>query len=161
MRRRLLVALPGIAALAAGRAFSETNEALASGGTSPHLSRKSLAKHSGLKSAYKIPKNAAKQGKYINSLSALLSLTSGQRAQTGAIFTTAATTRASIHASLKTARRELNDAVKNNDSARISQAATALGMLTGQHISTGALAHASVLQLLSPDQQSKLSQFKG
>jgi hypothetical protein len=161
MNRRSLIALPGIAAFAASRAFGQTQEtASASDGIVPHVSRKTLAKHTGTKAAYKVPKNAGKQARYLNSLTALLSLTTGQQLQAATIFTNAAGTRASVHSSLKAARKALSVAVKNNDTGGISQASTALGVLTGQHVSAGALANAAFFQLLTQDQQTRLSQFQ-
>jgi hypothetical protein len=162
MDRRQLVALPGIALLAAGRAFSQTQETRAPGaGAGLPLSRKSLVKHSGSKSAYKFPTNVAKQAKYLNGLTALLSLTATQQQQAATIFASAAGVQSSVHTSLKAARKALSDAVKTYDTGGISQASTALGALTVQHISNGALAHATFYQILTQDQQSTMSKLLG
>ena len=161
MNRRSLIALPGIAAFAATQAFGQTQETTASGGLVPHVSHKTLVKHTGAKAAYKIPKSAGKQVRYLNSLTALLSLTTAQQLQAATIFTNAAGTRTSIHSSLKAARKALSDAVKSSDTGAISQASTALGALTSQHISNGALANAAFFQLLTPDQQTRLVQYQG
>jgi hypothetical protein len=161
MNRRTLVALPGIAAFAASRVFAETQETGSNNGIVSHVSTKSLVKHSGAKAAYKVPKHAAKQTRYLNSLTALLSLSTGQQLQAAAIFTTAAGTRASVKSSLKAARRALKSAVRSNDAGGIAQASNALGVLTGQYIAKGAAANAAVLQLLTPDQQTKLIQYQG
>lgn len=73
MKRRLLIALPGVAAFAAARAWGQTEETDApSSGVLTHVSKKALTKHSGSKSAYKVPKNATKQAKYLSSLTVLL-----------------------------------------------------------------------------------------
>jgi Spy/CpxP family protein refolding chaperone len=157
-----MVAIPGIAALAAARAFSQTSESVTPGdGGILHASRKALIKHSGAKSAYKVPKNANKQAKYLNSLTALLSLTSGQKQQIGAIYTGAVATRASVQTSIKTTRKTLHTAVKNYDNGAISQSVATLGNLLVQHITNGAMANAAVYQILTPDQQIKLSQYQG
>jgi Spy/CpxP family protein refolding chaperone len=162
MDRRSMVAIPGIAALAAARAFSQTSESVTPGdGSVLHASRKALIKHSGAKSAYKVPKNATKQTKYLNSLTALLSLTSGQKQQISAIYTGAVATRGSIQTSIKTTRKALHTAVKNYDSGAISQSVATLGNLLVQHITNGAMANAAVFQILTPDQQVKLSQYQG
>ena len=161
MNRRSLVALPGIAAFAASRVFAQEQETGSSNGTVSHVSTKSLVKHSGAKAAYKVPKRAAKQTRYLNSLAALLSLTTGQQLQAATIFTNAASTRASIKSSLKAARKALKDAVRSNDAGGIAQASNALGALTGRHIASGAAANAAIFQLLTPDQQTKLSQYQG
>jgi hypothetical protein len=161
MNRRSLVALPGIAAFAASRVFAQTQETGTSDGLVSHVSTKTLVKHSGSKAAYKIPKNAAKQARYLNSLTALLSLTGAQQVTAAAIFANATSTQASVKGSLKAARKALKDAVKGNDAGAIAQASTALGVLTGQHIANGAAANAAVFQLLTPAQQTKLSQYQG
>jgi Spy/CpxP family protein refolding chaperone len=158
MNRRSLIALPGIAAIAASQAFGQTT---ASNGIAPHVSRRTLAKHTGAKAAYKVPKSAGKQARYLNSLTALLSLTTAQQQQAAAIFSGAANARISVHSSLKAARKALRDAVKSNDTGNISQMSTALGSLTSQHISYGALANAAFFQILTPDQQTRLSQYEG
>ena len=162
MNRRVLIALPGIAAFAASRAFGQTQEVAVPGdGAVAHVSRKALTKHSGSKAAYKVPKNATKQTRYLGSLTALLSLTPTQQQQAAGIFTNAASTLASVRSNLKAARKALSEAVRNNDTGRISQASTALGALTSQYVSNGALANAAFVQLLTADQQAKLSQFRG
>jgi hypothetical protein len=160
MNRRSLVALPaGIAAFAASQAFAQTQATASS--DAAHVSTKALVKHSGLKASYKIPKNAAKQTRYLNSLSALLSLTSAQKVTAAAIFANASGTHASVKSSMKAARKAVKDAVRNNDSGAITQASTALGALKGQHVAAGAAANAAIYQLLTPDQQTKLSLYQG
>jgi hypothetical protein len=145
--------------LAASRAFSQTQTTAPATGTGTPISRKALVKHSGSKSAYKLPTSAAKQTKYLNSLTALLSLTSTQQQQAAGIFANAATAGVSIHTSLKAARKALKDAVKNNDYGAISQVSNALGALTAQHVSNGALANAAFFQLLTQDQQTTMSKL--
>jgi hypothetical protein len=163
MNRRSLVALPGIgiAAFAASRAFAQTPETASRDGVVSHISAKTMVKHSGAKAAYKVPKGQAKQTRYLNSLTTLLSLTSAQQVTAAAILANAANTRASVSASLKAARKALRDAVQGNDSGAMTQASTALGVLTGQKIASGAAANAALFQLLSPAQQAKLSQYQG
>jgi hypothetical protein len=62
---------------------------------------------------------------------------------------------------LKAARKALKGAVNSNDTGGIAQASNALGVLTGQHIASGAAANAAVFQLLTPDQRTKLLQYRG
>jgi Spy/CpxP family protein refolding chaperone len=163
MNRRALVALPGIAALAATRAVGRTSDPDASTGAVvlPHVTRKALSKHSGAKSAYKIPKNAAKQAKYVGMLTALLSLTAGQQQQIAAILSNAGATRATLHINLKAARKALSGAVQGNDSGAISQASGTLGTIMTQYVSNGAQANAAIFQLLTSAQQATLTQFMG
>jgi Spy/CpxP family protein refolding chaperone len=158
MERRALFAIP--AALVAGQALIAANEDAATA-SAVHVSRRSLLKHSGAKATYKVPRNAAKQTKYLNSLTALLSLTSSQVQQASAILTNAATLRSSVRSGMKTTRKALRDAVKNNDSAGIADAAAQLGELTGRHVTQGALATATIFQLLTPAQQVKFAQMIG
>jgi hypothetical protein len=159
MNRRSLVTIPaGIAAFAASRAIAQAQDTAT---TVSRVSTKALVKHSGSKAAYKIPKNAAKQTRYLNSLSALLSLTSAQQVTASAIFTNASSSHASVKSSLKAARKALMDAVKSNDNGAITQASTTLGVLTGQRVANGAAANAALFQLLTPAQQTKLAQFQG
>src|SRR5271163_3277200 len=127
MERRMMIALPGLAAIAASRAFGETE-----GQTRPGLSRKALTAHSGAKSTYKIPKTASKLTKYLNGVTALLSLSPAQQQQASAIFTDAVSAQASIRASLKSARGTLSAAVMVNDVGGISQASASLAALMGQ-----------------------------
>jgi len=159
MDRRQLVAIPGIAMLVAGRALSQT--AAPNEGTVARTSRKALLKHSGSKSAYKFPTSAAKQTRYLNSLTALLSLTPAQQQQAAAIFGNATGVQTTVHTNLKAARKALRDAVQANDTGSISQASAALGALTVQHISNGALAHAAFYQLLTQSQQTTMSKLLG
>jgi Spy/CpxP family protein refolding chaperone len=162
MNRRSMVAIPGIAAVAAVRAFGQTEDLLRpGGGATLHASRKALIKHSGAKSAYKVPKNANKQTTYLNSLTALLSLTSEQKQEIAAIYTGAVATRAAVQTNIKTARKTLHTAVKSYDSGAISQSVSTLGNLVVQHMTNGAMANAAVYRILTPDQQDKLSQYQG
>jgi Spy/CpxP family protein refolding chaperone len=158
MERRALFAIP--AALVAGQALiAATDEGPAA--ASGHVSRKSLLKHTGAKATYKVPKSAGKQTKYVNSLTALLSLTSSQVQQVSAVLTNAATLRSSVKSGMKKTRKQLRDAVKNNDTNGIADAAAQLGELTGRHITQGALATATIFQVLTPAQQVKFAQMIG
>ncbi len=162
MNRRLFLAFPGLGALLASRAMSQEQEpAVSSAPGVVRPSRKALTKHSGSKGAYKIPKSAAKQAKYVASLSALLALTSSQQQQAAAILANAAGSHKTAHKGLQTARKALRDAVMANDTGAITQASNTISALTGQRIANGALAHAALLQVLTPDQQARLSQFQG
>jgi Spy/CpxP family protein refolding chaperone len=161
MKRRLLIALPGVAAFAASRAWSQTEEAAPGEQAGSHVSKKALTKHSGSKSAYQVPKNANKQAKYISSLSVLLTLTPAQQQQAAAILSNASSTRASLRASMKAARKALGGSVQSNDTGGMSQASTAIGALMAQYVSNGAAANAALFQILTPDQQTKMSQFMG
>ena len=96
----------------------------------------------------------------ISFLTTLLSLTTAQQQQATTIFTTGATAAASVHSSMQSARQSLDSAITGNDSAGIEQASTTIGTLTTQLTSIQAKAEAAFYQILTPDQQAKLTQFK-
>jgi hypothetical protein len=158
MNRREMVILPGIA-LAAGSALSQSTATSSSTG-SQTLSHKAIAKYSRLKSFSLVPKSAAKQAKYVNFLSTLLSLTATQRTQTAAIFASASASNTTVKTTMKSARQSFAEAVQNNDGAGIDRAAGMIGKLTGQRHSVGGSANAAFFQLLTAEQQAKYTQFK-
>jgi Spy/CpxP family protein refolding chaperone len=93
-------------------------------------------------------------------LTTLLSLTTAQRQQATAIYTNSATAEESVHLGLRSAHESLRTAIKNNDGASIDQASNALAQEIAQSTSTRAKADAAFYQILTPDQQSKLSDFE-
>src|SRR5580693_4556309 len=96
----------------------------------------------------------------VNYLTTLLSLTTAQQQQATTIFTNAASAETSIRSSMKTARQSLQTAVQANDAATIEQAATTIGSLTAQTTVNQAKADAAFYQILTPAQQTKLTQFE-
>lgn len=96
----------------------------------------------------------------VNFLTTFLSLTTAQQQQATTIFTNAATAQTSIHSSMATAHQTLKTAVKANDTAAIEQAATTIGNLTAQTTANQAKADAAFYQILTPAQQTKLTQFE-
>jgi hypothetical protein len=149
-----MVVLPGVA-LAASRGFSQTPDAV----SAPTISHKAVARYSRVKSAYKVPKSAAKQAKYISFLTTVLSLLPNQQAQAASIFAAASAADAELKQGMKSNRRSLSASVKSNDAAAMSKISSAIGSLAAQRHSNGANAHAAFLQLLTADQQAKLSQL--
>lgn len=129
-------------------------------GAAQRASYKTLLKLGKPASTYKIPKTGAKKTKYLNSLTAALTLAPDQQQQAAAIFSDALSVRTSLRTSLKTARQNLNAAVKSGDSAGIEQAAAAIGTLRARLTSAGANAHAALFHMLSADQQARLNQFQ-
>jgi hypothetical protein len=161
MNRRQMMMIPGVALAASGGSALATQISGAGSQTaSQHVSHKILLKYDRPKAISKVPKTEAKTTKYLNSLNVLLALNTAQRQQAAAIFTAAVTVQAGIRSNMKAARQGLTTAIKNNDSAGISQGATALGNLTAQLTAAGANANAAFYQILTPDQQSKLTQIK-
>jgi hypothetical protein len=164
MRRRELLTVPGVAgvaALAATQAFAQEARTNGNIGSVKTISRKSLLKEAGSKGAYRLPKNANKQTKYLAGLTGLLSLSTGQQQQAESIFTTAVNNRIGINATMKSVRQVLNTAVKSNNSAGITQAASDIGSLMTQYVANGAAANAAFYQLLTPVQQTTLAQYQG
>jgi Spy/CpxP family protein refolding chaperone len=159
MNRRQMLFAPGAALAVAGVAEAATNRTPANGVSS--ATHKVVSSYAGVKSYYTMPKSATKQSKYLTFLTAYLSLTSSQSSQIAAIMSQAAATEQSIHQSLKTARQNLALAVKYNDTANISQAATAMGSLAAQRHTAGANANAALYQVLTAEQQTMLNQFRG
>ncbi len=106
------------------------------------------------------PDPATHVQRHVQHLTKMLSLTSQQQEQATTIFTNAMSGGASFHDQMKAAHENLQTAVKNNDQNGISQAATAIGNLTAQMVSAHAKAQAAFLQILTPDQQTKLSQME-
>jgi Spy/CpxP family protein refolding chaperone len=98
---------------------------------------------------------------HVDHLTKFLTLTAAQQQQATTIFTSAATANSTARASLKTARQALSDAVKSNNTAAIDQAASTIGTLTAQIASSDGRAEAAFIQILTPDQQTKLSQVEG
>jgi Spy/CpxP family protein refolding chaperone len=92
-------------------------------------------------------------------LTTVLSLTSAQQATATTIFTNTATTTSGLRTQMKTAHQSLTTAVQNNDTANISSISITIGGLVTQLISAQASARAAFYQILTPDQQSKLTQL--
>jgi len=96
----------------------------------------------------------------VDFMTTVLNLTSAQQQQATTIFTNAATAESGVRESLKTARQSLKTAVTNNDSAGIDQASATIGSLTAQLTSLQAKANAAFYQILTADQQSKLTKLE-
>jgi len=93
-------------------------------------------------------------------LTTILSLSSAQQQQALTIFTNAANSETNWHDSMMAAHEALDTAVKNNDSAGISQAATSIGDLTAQMITAHSKADAAFYQILTADQKTKYNELE-
>lgn len=93
-------------------------------------------------------------------LSTILSLSSAQQQQALTIFTNAASSETNWHDGMKAAHEALDTAVKNNDSAGISQAATTIGDLSAQMITAHSKADAAFYQILTSDQKTKYNELE-
>jgi Spy/CpxP family protein refolding chaperone len=96
----------------------------------------------------------------VSHLTTILSLTPDQQQKAATIFTNAATANAEIRSQMKAARQNLQVAVKANDTAGINQNSSTIGSLVAQMTSTEATANAAFYQILTPDQQTKLTQLQ-
>jgi Spy/CpxP family protein refolding chaperone len=92
-------------------------------------------------------------------MTTLLALTADQQTQAASIFTQAASAEATAHDALKTAEQNLHTATKTGN-GNIDQLAATVGALTGQIAAIRAKADAAFYQILTADQQSKLTQFE-
>jgi Spy/CpxP family protein refolding chaperone len=96
----------------------------------------------------------------VKTLTTLLSLTSVQQQQATTIFTYAAKTEQTTLESDRTLHENLRSAIKTNDGATIDQVSVALAQSTAQLTSTRAKADAAFYQILTADQQTKLSELE-
>jgi Spy/CpxP family protein refolding chaperone len=96
----------------------------------------------------------------ISFLTTLLTLTTAQQQQATTIFTAAATAAGPVHSSMKTARESLQTSITGNDAATIDTTAATIGSLTTQLTSIESKASAAFYQILTPEQQTKLTQFE-
>ncbi len=160
MNRRQMMILPGAAAVLAREGLADVGSATSASTAAARISKKAMKAASHPKASYKIPKSEGKKDKYVNFLSTLLTLNPSQKEQAAAIFTSAVNTRKQLRSDLKTARQSLRDAVRNNDSAAISQISASIGNIRAQLLSNAASANASFYQILAADQQATLAQFQ-
>ena len=93
-------------------------------------------------------------------LTTFLSLTAQQQQQAMTILTNAASAQSSSHETMRAAHDALRTAVKNNDSAAITQASSTIGNLVAETTATQARADAAFNALLTPDQQTKFTQVE-
>ena len=93
-------------------------------------------------------------------LTTILSLSSAQQQQALTIFTNAASSETNWHDNMKAAHEALDTAVKNNDSAGISQEATTIGDLSAQMITAHSKADEAFYQILTADQKTKYSELE-
>jgi Spy/CpxP family protein refolding chaperone len=156
MNRRQLMMFSGALAAHEGLAAAQSQQAP---GVPKHTS-KVLLKYIRARASYKVPKTEVKVGKYLNKVAGLLNLSPAQQQQAATIYHSAMPSTGNLRTQLKTARKSLKEAVSHNDSASISQLSAAIGSLSAQLIGAGAAANSAFFQILTPDQQAKLLQFK-
>jgi Spy/CpxP family protein refolding chaperone len=97
----------------------------------------------------------------VKTLTTLLSLTSNQQEQANEIYRNAAKAEQSWIEAEKKAREALRVAARNNDASTIDRVSAALGQSTARSTSIRAKADAAFYQILTSEQQSKLSELEG
>ncbi len=97
----------------------------------------------------------------VDHLTKLLGLSATQAAQATTIFTNAATAITPLETTLRTDRQSIAAAVKSNDTASIESLSSSIGSLTGQIVAIRNKADAAFYVILTPSQQTTLSQSKG
>jgi Spy/CpxP family protein refolding chaperone len=96
----------------------------------------------------------------VKTLTALLNLTSTQQQQAQAIYGSAAKSQQTLFEGEKEAREALRAAARNDDTAAIDQIAATLGQSMAESTSIRAKADAAFYQILTAEQQSKLSDLE-
>ena len=96
----------------------------------------------------------------VSYLTTVLSLTNMQQQQATAIFTNAANDARTVHDSLINVQESLSAAVKRNDNVAIEQAAATIGNLIAQLTAVRAKGEAAFYQILTADQQNKMTQIE-
>ena len=93
-------------------------------------------------------------------LSNYLNLTAAQQTQAKSIFQDARQSGQPIRQQLRQTRASLRAAVQSNNAAQIQQLATSEGSQVGQLAAIRSTAMAKVYQILTPDQQQKLTELQ-
>jgi len=110
------------------------------------------------------PTQAAHSAKMIqhrvNYLTTVLSLTPAQQTQVTNIISSAATSKSSASSSMKTAHTNLQNAIHSNDAAAMEQAANSISSVIAQKMLARAKVEAAIYQVLTPEQQTKMSQLE-
>ena len=97
----------------------------------------------------------------VKTLTALLNLTSAQQEEANEIYGNAAKAEQSWIEAEKKAREALRAAARNNDASTIDHVSAALGHSMARSTSIRAKADAAFYQILTSEQQSKLSELEG
>jgi Spy/CpxP family protein refolding chaperone len=96
----------------------------------------------------------------VKTFTALLNLTSLEQQQAKTIYASAAKAEQTLHEGEKQAREALRVAVRNNDTSAIDQVSATLGQSMAESTSIRAKADAAFYQILTPEQQSRLSDLE-
>jgi len=96
----------------------------------------------------------------LNYLTTVLSLNAAQQIQVKAVLTSAATNGLATRTGMKAAHETLKTAIHTNDAASMEQASNTIGTLTSQAALAHAKTEAAIYQLLTPEQQTKMTQLE-
>ena len=96
----------------------------------------------------------------VKALTTLLTLTGAQQTQALSIYTASAKSEETLRQTERQTHDNLQAAIKNNDTASIDQLSNSLGQSMAQMTSIRAKAEAAFYQILTPEQQSKLSDLE-
>jgi Spy/CpxP family protein refolding chaperone len=108
----------------------------------------------------KAPSATDMAARHVKKLTTLLTLGTAQQQQATTIYTTAATSEQSLHESEKQTHDSLRTAIKGNDTAMIDQLSNSIAQTAAQLTSVRAKADAAFYQILTADQQAKLSELE-
>jgi len=93
-------------------------------------------------------------------LTTVLSLTPAQQTQIKTVLTNAMANGSTTHSSMKAAHDTLKTAIHSNDAGAMEQAANSIGTLTAQEELARAKTEAAIYQVLTPEQQTKMTQLE-
>jgi len=108
----------------------------------------------------KPPSAAEIATRHVKTLTTLLSLTPAQKQQATTIYTNAAKSEQTVIETQKEIRDNLRSAIKNNDTGGIDQVSNSIAQSTAELTSVRAKADAAFFQILSAEQQAKLSELE-
>ena len=111
-------------------------------------------------SAPQPPSAAERTQRHVKMLTTLLNLTAAQQQQATTIFTAEANSQQNLHENEKSTHDSLRNAIKSNDTAAIDQISAAMAQSHAQAMSTRAKADAAFYQILTPEQQTKMSDLE-
>jgi Spy/CpxP family protein refolding chaperone len=98
-----------------------------------------------------------RHGQFATAMAAQLNLTDAQKSQMKSIFDEARQSSQPVRQQLKQTRESLQAAIKAGNSEQIQQLSATQGTEMGQLTAIRSSAHAKMFQILTPEQQQKLS----
>jgi Spy/CpxP family protein refolding chaperone len=96
---------------------------------------------------------------HVDHLTKQLSLTPEQQQLATSLLTQVVNNSKTVHEQMRTAHENLHAAIQKNDTAAIEQISSTIGNLTAQQTAAHAKAMAQFFQALTPEQQTKFTEF--